>query len=73
MPVYFASDMHLRHDRPDRAQRLARWVDGLSPDDALYLVGDVCDFWLASRERPVDPSACEGLRAWLISAPVAAS
>lgn len=63
MPVYFASDMHLRHDWPDRARRLARWVDGLSPDDALYLVGDVCDFWRAARERPIDPSACEGLHA----------
>lgn len=63
MPVYFASDMHLRHDRPDRARRLARWVNGLTRSDALYLVGDVCDFWFASRERPLDASSCEGLRA----------
>ncbi len=63
MPVYFASDMHLRHDRPDRARRLARWVDTLKADDALYLVGDVCDFWLASRERPIDVATSEGLRA----------
>ena len=28
MPVYFASDVHLRLDRPERARRLARWVDG---------------------------------------------
>lgn len=63
MPVYFASDMHLRLDRPDRARRLARWVGGLNPDDALYLVGDVCDFWCASRERPLDASTCQGLRA----------
>ena len=62
MPVYFASDMHLRLDRPDRARRLARWVDGLNPDDSLYLVGDVCDFWFASRQRRGDPLSCEGLR-----------
>jgi UDP-2,3-diacylglucosamine hydrolase len=63
VPVYFASDMHLRIDRPERARRLARWVDGLAPDDALYLVGDVCDFWQASRQTDADRSACEGLRA----------
>ena len=63
MAVYFASDMHLRLDRPDRSDRLARWVDGLDPLDELYLVGDVCDFWFATRERRGDPFACPGLRA----------
>lgn len=63
VPVYFASDMHLRLDRPDRARRLARWVRGLESDDALFLVGDVCDFWFASRQRHATPTACEGLKA----------
>lgn len=63
MPVFFASDMHLRLDRPDRGRRLARFVDGLAPGDSLYLVGDVCDFWFASRQRDGDPLACAGLRA----------
>lgn len=63
MPVYFASDMHLRSDRPDRADRLARWVNTLGPDDELHLLGDVCDFWYATRERGRDPMECPGLRA----------
>lgn len=63
MPVFFASDIHLRLDRPERGHRLAHWVDGLTPDDALYLVGDVCDFWFASRQRHEDPLSCPGLRA----------
>jgi UDP-2,3-diacylglucosamine hydrolase len=63
VPVYFASDMHLRLDRPDRGRRLARWVETIGPDDPLYLVGDVCDFWFASRQRREDPMDCEGLRA----------
>lgn len=63
MPVYFASDVHLRLDRPDRARRLRRWVDTLAPDDALYLVGDVCDFWFASRQARIAPLACDGLNA----------
>ncbi len=63
MTVYFASDMHLRLDRPERGHRLARWVETLGPDDPLYLVGDVCDFWYASRQRRAGPLKCEGLRA----------
>jgi UDP-2,3-diacylglucosamine hydrolase len=61
--VYFASDMHLRLDYPERSERLARWVDGLEPVDELYLAGDVCDFWFASRESQGDPYAFSGLRA----------
>jgi UDP-2,3-diacylglucosamine hydrolase len=61
--VFFASDMHLRLDRPDRGDRLARWVEGLNTTDVLYLVGDVCDFWFASRQRKFDPRACPGLAA----------
>ncbi|GAC1465687.1 MAG: UDP-2,3-diacylglucosamine diphosphatase [Isosphaeraceae bacterium] len=63
MPIYFASDMHLRLDRPARGRRLARWVDTLSPEDELYLLGDVCDFWFASRQIHEDPLSCAGLRA----------
>lgn len=62
MPVYFASDMHLRLDRPERGERLARWVGSLSPADTLYLVGDVCDFWYSTRQLNTDPMSCEGLR-----------
>lgn len=63
MAVYFASDMHLRLDRPDRGRRLARWIRTLHADDRLFLVGDVCDFWFAARQQSADPLACEGLRA----------
>lgn len=63
MADYFLSDVHLRYDRPDRGRRLARLVDGLGPGDRLYIVGDLCDFWLASRQRRDDPMACPGLRA----------
>ena len=62
MPVYFASDMHLRLDRPDRAQRLASWVNRLHSDDTLHLVGDVCDFWYGTRQRNGMRLECLGLR-----------
>jgi UDP-2,3-diacylglucosamine hydrolase len=60
---YFLSDVHLRHDRPARGDRLARLVAGLGPADRLFIVGDLCDFWLASRLRRRDPLACSGLKA----------
>lgn len=64
MPIYFASDVHLRPDRPERGRRLARWVGQRSPtEDRLVLVGDLCDFWFASRQRRGLELPCDGLRA----------
>jgi UDP-2,3-diacylglucosamine hydrolase len=63
VPAYFASDIHLRPDRPERGWRFARWLESLGTDDSLTIVGDLCDFWFASRFRPWKISACEGLSA----------
>ncbi len=63
MATYFASDVHLRLDRPERGRRFARWIDGLAPDDSLTIVGDLCDFWYAARQVNRDPMECAGLRA----------
>jgi UDP-2,3-diacylglucosamine hydrolase len=65
VPAYFASDVHLRLDRPDRGQRFASWVSGLPLDDTLVIAGDLCDFWFASRQlgRGFDPFGCPALRA----------
>ena len=46
LAAYFASDVHLRLDRPERGRRFARFVGGLEPGvDTLTIVGDLCDFW----------------------------
>jgi UDP-2,3-diacylglucosamine hydrolase len=63
VPAYFVSDVHLRLDRPGRARRFAQWVESLSPADPVTIVGDLCDFWFASRQRRADPMACAGLKA----------
>ncbi len=63
MADLFLSDVHLRLDRPDRSQRLKRVVDRFTPSDTLYVVGDLCDFWFASRQRKDDPQTCAGLNA----------
>lgn len=48
--TYFASDFHLgapgRLSSADREKQLLRWLDYCSRDaDAIYLLGDVFDFW----------------------------
>lgn len=63
MAAYFASDVHLRLDRPERGRRLARFTGSLTAADSLVIVGDLCDFWHASRELGPGWPRCEGLRA----------
>ncbi len=63
MPHYFASDVHLRNDRPDRDRRFHAWLSRLTVDDSLVIVGDLCDFWMGSRRAHEDPFRSESLRA----------
>src|SRR5262245_30475898 len=61
--VFFASDVHLRLDRPERGRRFARFVGSLLGADSLYLGGDLFDFWFVSREMDRSPAECPGLAA----------
>lgn len=52
--TYFASDFHLGSDgrlpSRERERQIVRWLDLISADaEALYLVGDVFDFWFEYR------------------------
>ncbi|MGP0069224.1 MAG: UDP-2,3-diacylglucosamine diphosphatase [Isosphaeraceae bacterium] len=49
MAHYFASDVHLRGDHPERDRRFREWLGQLKPDDHLVIVGDLCDFWMGAR------------------------
>lgn len=53
----FLSDVHLRADRPERDQRLAALVRGLTPQtDHLVIAGDLLDYWMITRQyRRGDP------------------
>jgi UDP-2,3-diacylglucosamine hydrolase len=46
---YFASDIHLRFDHPERDGRFAAFVSRLNRDDALWIAGDLCDFSMGAR------------------------
>jgi UDP-2,3-diacylglucosamine hydrolase len=63
VPHYFVSDIHLRNDRPDRDRRFRAWLNRLTPDDSLVIVGDLCDFWMGSRRAHDDPLRSESLQA----------
>ena len=63
MPHYFASDVHLRNDRPDRDRRFRAWLNRLTRDDSLVIVGDLCDFWMGSRRATTIRFDSESLRA----------
>jgi UDP-2,3-diacylglucosamine hydrolase len=62
VPHYFASDVHLRKDRPDRDRRFRAWLDRLTPDDSLVIAGDLCDFWMGARREHDNPLNFESLR-----------
>ncbi len=52
--TYFASDFHLGADgrlkSRDREKQVVRWLDAIAGDaEALYLVGDVFDYWFEYR------------------------
>jgi UDP-2,3-diacylglucosamine hydrolase len=61
--LIFLSDVHLRLDRPERGQRLARLLNTLGEGDRVVVVGDLCDFWLASRQVRGNVRSCPGLSA----------
>ncbi len=48
--VYFASDFHLgvpaKYSSKEREKQIVRWLDQIKEDaEAIYLVGDVFDYW----------------------------
>jgi len=62
VPHYFASDVHLRKDRPERDSRFHAWLDRLTPDDSLVIAGDLCDFWMGARRERDNPMNCASLQ-----------
>ncbi len=63
MAHYFASDVHLRFDHPERDRRFAAFLTRLIQGDALWIVGDLCDFWMGARYSAAELLRCESLRA----------
>lgn len=54
MSTFFASDFHLGHDARltsgERERQLVRWLRAVAPGaEAIYLVGDVFEFWFEYR------------------------
>lgn len=62
MAHFFVSDVHLRLDHPERGRRFVEFVSGLKGDDSLMIVGDLCDFWMGTRNSESAMLACDGLK-----------
>lgn len=63
MAHYFASDIHLRSDQPERDRRFTDFVSTLKGGDSLLIVGDLCDFWMGSRTSEAEMGRSDGLAA----------
>jgi UDP-2,3-diacylglucosamine hydrolase len=59
---YFASDVHLRFDRPERDVSFRSWLNRLTPTDELIILGDLCDFWMGARATESELMQCESLQ-----------
>ena len=62
MAHYFVSDVHLRLDHPERGRRFVEFVSRLKSDDSLMIVGDLCDFWMGTRNSESEILACDGIQ-----------
>lgn len=60
---YFASDVHLRFDRPERDRRFSAFLSRLNRDDGLLIAGDLCDFAMGARASATELLKCESLQA----------
>jgi UDP-2,3-diacylglucosamine hydrolase len=59
---YFASDVHLRFDHPERDRRFTAFLSRLNRDDGLWIVGDLCDFSMGARHSAAELLRCESLQ-----------
>ncbi|MGY5452969.1 UDP-2,3-diacylglucosamine diphosphatase [Agarivorans sp. MS3-6] len=52
MPTYFISDLHLSEDRPDIIRAFLDFLEQQAPaSDALYILGDLFEFWIGDDEK----------------------
>jgi UDP-2,3-diacylglucosamine hydrolase len=48
--IVFLADVHLSGERPDKEERFLKFLSGLKGRaDALYVLGDLFDFWIGPR------------------------
>ena len=65
MTTLFISDLHLADERPGITQILLRFLSAQARDcDALYLLGDIFEYWIGDdASMPGYSAACDALKA----------
>ncbi len=57
-PVFFISDLHLCAERPHITRIFERFIVDTAPTaDALYILGDLFEYWIGDDQLDVDPQA----------------
>lgn len=51
--IVFFSDVHLRSEREKRSHLLYRFLHSLSDAEAVYILGDLFDFWIGPAQVPL--------------------
>jgi UDP-2,3-diacylglucosamine hydrolase len=51
--IVFFSDVHLRSERGKRSHLLYRFLHSLSDAEAVYILGDLFDFWIGPAQVPL--------------------
>ncbi|MCF7530479.1 UDP-2,3-diacylglucosamine diphosphatase [Neisseria lisongii] len=52
MPIYFIADLHLSEGRPDLLALFLQFLQGRAlRSEAVYILGDLFDFWIGDDER----------------------
>jgi len=61
--VLFASDLHLSAQHPQGLDELRRLIDLTAAADALYLLGDLFEYWVGDDDlrEPFNQAACEAV------------
>ena len=67
--TFFASDFHLGVDArltsAERERQVVRWLDSVAPEaEAIYLVGDLFEFWFEYNSSQKRPSTAAPLVSW---------
>lgn len=51
--TFFVSDLHLDHKKPHVIAAFCRFLEGISGADALYILGDLFDYWIGDDDPAI--------------------
>ncbi|MEM1143092.1 MAG: UDP-2,3-diacylglucosamine diphosphatase [Pseudomonadota bacterium] len=69
--IHFIADLHLSEERPDVTQLFAEFLDARREAEALYILGDLFEFWIGDDDdAPIARTVASLLRAYSNAGPL---